>query len=111
MIKRKLDVTWNVDTWESLSAAIAVRTFKKCFISNKIDSTEDDIHYEELMQKVWGTEVSQINNDDGYLDRRYLLNRSAPQSDRRTILFSSTGPMMTSLKVSTRTTFKATDIG
>lgn len=53
-----------VDAWKELNAAIIVKGFKKCCISNKVDGTEDDILYKEFIKERRLTEAPQETNDD-----------------------------------------------
>ncbi len=38
---------WVVESWNELSPAVIVKSFKKCSISNAMDGTEDDVLWEE----------------------------------------------------------------
>lgn len=42
---------WTVDGRQELGATIIDKAFKKCYISNKLDNNEDEVLYEEFIQK------------------------------------------------------------
>ncbi|MCU7901214.1 MAG: hypothetical protein KZQ66_03680, partial [Candidatus Thiodiazotropha sp. (ex Lucinoma aequizonata)] len=42
---------WIVDAWTELDPAIIVRAFKKCCISNSMDGTEDDVIWQDFVQR------------------------------------------------------------
>lgn len=66
MRKPELENTckWIVNAWEELNSIIIVKVFKKCYILNELDGTEDDIRYKTFIQKLPSTDVPQETSDD-----------------------------------------------
>jgi len=58
--------------WKAIAESIIVRAFKKCFISNALDGSEDDILWEDdgedKDESDWVTDNGSIMSDDGESD-------------------------------------------
>jgi len=58
--------------WKAIPESIIVRSFKKCFISNGLDGSEDDILWEgdgeDKDDSDWVTDSDTVMSDDGEPD-------------------------------------------
>ena len=62
---------WVSTAWKDIPESIIVRSFKKCFISNALDGSEDDILREddgEDKDSEWVTDNDSVMSDDGESD-------------------------------------------
>jgi len=63
---------WVSTAWKTITESIIIRSFKKCFISNVLDGTEDDILLEDdgedKNDSDWVTDNDSVMSDDGESD-------------------------------------------
>ena len=63
---------WILDLWNDVKAPIIVKSFKKCFISNAMDGTEDDILWEHNINNKDVEHADEVDDlteaDDPYED-------------------------------------------
>ena len=63
---------WVSAAWKAIPESIIVRSFKKCFISNALDGSEDDILWEDGGEDKddsnWVTDNYSVMSDDGECD-------------------------------------------
>ena len=59
--------------WKAIPESIIVRSFKKCYISNSLDGSEDDILWEDDGKgqdgSDWVTDNDSVMSDDGEFDK------------------------------------------
>ena len=60
---------WVSAAWKAIPESIIIRSFKKCFISNALDESEDDILWEDDDEDKddsdWVTDNDSVMSDDG----------------------------------------------
>ena len=63
---------WVSAAWKAIPESIIVRSFKKCYISNALDGSEDDILWEDDGEDKddsdWVTDNYSVMSDDGESD-------------------------------------------
>ena len=63
---------WVSAAWKAIPESIIVRSFKKCYISNALDGSEDDILWEDDGEDKddsdWVTDNDSVMSDDGESD-------------------------------------------
>jgi hypothetical protein len=67
------EIAWWVSaSWKSIQENIILRTFKKCFISNALDCSKDDIQWEDVGEDKgdsdWVMDNDRVMGDDGESD-------------------------------------------
>jgi len=65
---------WVSAAWKAISENIIVRSFKKCYISNALDGSEDDILWENDCEDKddsdWVADNDSVMSDDGESDEQ-----------------------------------------
>jgi hypothetical protein len=63
---------WLSAAWKAIPESIIVRSFKKCYTSNALDGSEDDILWEDDGEDKdnsdWVTDNNSVMSDDGESD-------------------------------------------
>ena len=63
---------WVLAAWKAILESIIVRSFKKCYIRNALDGSEDDILWEDDGEDKddsdWVTDNDSVMSDDGESD-------------------------------------------
>ena len=63
---------WVSAAWKAIPGSIIIRSFKKCYVSNALDGSEDDILWEDDGEDKddsdWVTDNDSVMSDDGDSD-------------------------------------------